>query len=134
MRLLPRRSLALAVVWGIALAACHPQTAAPGEKRAQRNVITQEEIEAADASNVYDLIAHLRSEYLRDRGVISIKKNTHSRAVVFLNDQEYGILETLRNMPPNRIAEIRYFTGTEAASKYGSQYGGGVVLLISRVE
>ena len=134
MRLFARGSVTAVLLLEGALAACHPHTSDPAEKRAQRNVITQEEIDGSDASNVYDLIAHLRGEYLRDRGTISIKKNTHSRAVVFLNDQEYGILETLRNMPPNRISEIRYFTGTEAASKYGSQYGGGVVLLVSRVE
>jgi len=98
----------------------------------QRNVITQEEIEASTASNVYDLIAQLRGDFLKDRGKISIRTNQHERAVVFLNDQEYGILETMRNIPITRISEIRYYPGTEAVNRFGAQYGGGVVFLVSR--
>ena len=81
---------------------------------------------------MYDVIARLRSSYLIDRGRTSIRTNTHARAIVFLNDQEYGIPETMRNIPPGRIAEIRFFPGTEAVSRFGSQYGGGVIQLISR--
>ena len=127
-------SLALAVTASFALAACHSQPAGGAAGRSVRNVITQAEIDSSDASNVYDLIARTRGEFLKDRGATSIKMNTHARAVVFMNDHEYGILETLRNIPRNRIGEIRYYPGIEAVAKYGSQYGGGVVLLLSRVE
>ena len=99
----------------------------------QRYVITQEEIDASTASNVYDLIAQLRADFLKDRGKVSIRMNQHEKAVVFLNDQEYGILETMRNIPIGRISEVRYYPGTEAVNRFGAQYGGGVVMLISRI-
>jgi hypothetical protein len=125
-----RRAL-LVVVTSLSLAACHAQ--APGSgRRTARNVITQEEIESSNASNLYDLIASLRGDFLKDRGTISIKTNTHERAVVFLNDQEYGILETLRNIPPGRVSEIRYISGIDAVNRFGSQYGGGIVMLVSK--
>ena len=107
----------------------------PGDRQGhgtQRNVITQEEIEASTASNVYDLIAQLRDDFLKDRGKISIRTNQHEKAVVFLNDQEYGILETMRNIPVGRVSEIRYYPGTDAVNRFGAQYGGGIVMLISR--
>ena len=110
--------------------ACHQQPAAGSG--GQRYVITQEEIEASTASNVYDLIAQLRGEFLKDRGKISIRTNQTERAVVFLNDQEYGILETMRNIPVGRISEVRYIPGTDAVNRFGAQYGGVVVMLISR--
>jgi len=110
--------------------ACHQQ-ASTGHA-SQRYVITQEEIEASTASNVYDLIAQLRADFLKDRGKISIRTNQHEKAVVFLNDQEYGILETMRNIPIGRISEIQYYPGTEAVNRFGAQYGGGVVFLVSR--
>ena len=113
------------------LVACH-NAANSGPNRL--TVITRDEIDSSSASNVYDLIARLHSEFLKDRGKVSIRANTHERAVVFLNDQEYGIPETMRNIPTSRIAEIRYFSPTDAAARYGSQYGGGVILLISRSE
>src|SRR5258705_4977531 len=120
--------IALALVLSLG---CHHQPAGV-RGSASRNIITQEEIEAADANNVYDVIARLRGSYLIDRGRTSIKTNQHSRAIVFMNDIEYGIPETMRNISPGRIAEIRYYSGTDAVDRYGAQYGGGVILLISK--
>jgi hypothetical protein len=123
-----------AVLASIVVLACHQQSPEQASARSARNVITQAEIDSARASNVYDLIARLRADFLRDRGTVSIKTNTHERAVVFVNDQEYGIPETLRNLLPSRFSEIRFFSGTDAVIKFGAQYGGGVIQLISRVE
>jgi outer membrane cobalamin receptor len=117
----------------VLVTACHRHQPADGGS-SLRNVITQEQIDSSHASNIYDVITRLRGEFLRDRGRISIRTNQHERAVVFLNDQEYGIPETMRNIPVGRISEIRYFSGTEAVAKFGSQYGGGVIQLISRTQ
>lgn len=116
----------------VLLAACHSQsrTSAP----TSRNLITQEEIDSSDAGNIYDVVARLHGSFLNDRGRTSIRTDTHSRAIVFLNDQEYGIPETMRNIPPGRIAEIRFFPGTDAVARFGAQYGGGVIQLISRTQ
>lgn len=112
-------------------AACHQQGAgAAGSSSA--NLITQDQIDSSDASNVYDVIARLRGNYLRDRGKVSILGNQHDSPVVFLNDQEYGIPETMRNIPRSRVSEIRFFSGTDAVARFGAQYGGGVIQLISR--
>ena len=116
----------------VVLAACYHQPSTGAGGRSVRNVITQEQIDSTSAANVYDLIARLHADFLKDRGKTSIKTNQRDRAVVFLNDQEYGIPETLRNLQPDRFMEIRYFSGTDASSKFGSQYGGGVIQLISR--
>ena len=115
----------------VMLAACHQQVSTSGHG-IQRNVITQDEIDASSASNVYDLIAQVRGDYLKDRGKVSIRTNQREKAVVFLNDQEYGVLETMRNIPLGRVSEIRYYPGTDAVNRFGAQYGGGVVMLVSR--
>src|SRR4051812_2278915 len=113
--------------------ACH--SARPAGGGAGGRVITRDEIEAAGSANVYDLIARLHAEFLNDRGRTSIlAANQHDQAYVFLNDVAYGPLESMRNMAPSRIETIRYFSGTDAVSRFGSQYGGGVIQLISRVE
>ena len=126
------RGIIIAAVVGAITVACHAQEPTPGIAPHSRNVILQDEIDSTRSSNVYDLIARTRGDFLKDRGSVSIKTNQHSRAVVFLNDQEYGIIETLRNVLPNLIGEIRYFSGTDAVSRFGAQYGGGVIQLISR--
>lgn len=125
------RRLSLTVVVLLFVSACTAQKAGrPGSVR--RDVITEEEIEASNATNVYDLVASLRGDYLKDRGVISIKTNTREKAVVFLNEQEYGVVETMRNIPKGRISEVRYIPGVDAVNRFGAQYGGGIIMLISR--
>ena len=124
-----RFAVLCALVFTAAVACHRQQSNGPGFVR---NVITQAQIDSTGYTNVYDVIARLHAEFLRDRGPVSIKSNQHGRAVVFLNAQEYGIPETLRNFPAGGVAEIRYFRGTEAVPKFGSQYGGGVIQLISR--
>lgn len=117
---------------GFVVDACHPHRPPDAGGPSLRNVITQDQIDSSRAANVYEVITRLHGEFLRDRGRTSIRSNQHARAVVFLNDQEYGIPETMRNIPIGRVAEIRYFPGTEAVARFGSQYGGGVIQLISR--
>jgi hypothetical protein len=126
-----RPAVVVATMLALVLA-CHSQPPAPDGTFSVRNVITQAQIDSTGYTNVYDVIVRLHAEYLRDRGIVSIKSNQHARAVVFLNDQEYGIPETLRNVPASGVSEIRYFAGTDAVTKFGAQYGGGVIQLISR--
>ena len=116
----------------IVVAACHPHQPADAGGSSLRNVINQDQIDSSRAANVYEVVTRFHGEFLRDRGRTSLQTNQHARAVVFLNDQEYGIPETMRNIPVGRVAEIRYFPGTEAVAKFGAQYGGGVIQLISR--
>jgi hypothetical protein len=124
------RHLALAALWIVL--GCHAQpVGAPGSVE---NVITREQIDAVKASSIYDVIVRLRAEFLNDRGRTSIRTNATSRAVVFLNDQEYGIPETMRNIPPGRIETVRHFSGSEAVVRFGAQYGGGVIQLTSRTD
>jgi outer membrane cobalamin receptor len=127
-----RRLLLGCLVGSLAIVACHRQEPRLDSGSSLRNVITQDQIDSSSAANVYDLIVRLNAGFLRDRGRISIRTNQHERAVVFLNDQEYGIPETMRNIPPGRISEIRFYRGTEAVARFGSRYGGGVIQLISR--
>ena len=129
----PRSLMALGLVVALAAAACHPSTT-PSSGSSLRNVITQDQIDSSDAHSVYELIARTRPEFLRDRGSVSIKQNIHERAVVFINGQEYGILETLHNLAIGRFSEVRFYPGIDAVAKFGAQYGGGVVELISRTE
>lgn len=96
------------------------------------NIITESEIRQYPAASVYDVIAQLRPEYLRDRGRVSLLTTAHDVATVFLNDVEYGQLADMKTMPSAEIAEVRFYSGIDAVIKFGRQYGSGVIQLISR--
>lgn len=125
------RARALFFVVALAIG-CHAQRS--GTSGSLGRVITREQIAEQDARSIYDVIVRLHAEFLNDRGRTSIRINTTSRAVVFLNDQEYGALETMRDIPPDRVQEVRYFSGSDAVVRFGAQYGGGVIQLRSRTE
>lgn len=116
----------------LALAACHhtPDVASHGSGD---NYISSEELEAAGTASVYDVILRAHGLFLRNRGQTSVYGRSVPRAVVFLGETEYGEIETLRNQPASHFERVRYWSGTEAAQKFGNQYNGGVIQLIPRV-
>jgi len=117
--------LGLAVLAG---ACAHPNAGSGGN----RLLITEEEIQTSNAATAYDVIARLRGEFLRQRGPTSLVLQSRARAVVFLKDQEYGPIETLRDVRSSDLAEIRFFPGPDAVTRFGSQYAGGVIQIVPR--
>jgi len=96
------------------------------------NVITEDEIRDNGAGTIYEVIAQLRPEYLRDRGPAALTGGARDVAIVFLNSQEYGPLSILNQVAASDISEVRYYSGIDAVIKFGRAYGNGVIQLISR--
>ena len=95
-------------------------------------VITEDELRSVQGNTMYDVIAKLRPQYLRDRGPIALTGGARDVATVFLNTEEYGPIASLRDFPATDIEEVRYFSGIDAVTKFGRYYGTGVIQLISR--
>ena len=100
----------------------------------QRNIITTEEIKAANAASAYDLIAKLRGNFLRSRGQNSVLLKQPKEPTVYLDDAEYGSIASLRQIPASTIAEIRFIEGTDAMRKYGSNHVSGVIQIYTRYQ
>ena len=126
-----RRSLSILVI-GAAMA-CAPaaSTTSTGVKR-QANVITQAEVQASFESNAYDVVNKLRPMFLKTRGRSTVQGTNPEYASVFLDDQFYGDLNSLKTIAATQIQEIRYYPGTEVAMKFGMQYGAGVTAVKTR--
>jgi len=124
------RSALLVVL--LAGSACHRRTE-PYLSSVSRNVITMEELAPWTTHSAWEAISQLRGSFLRSRGPVSVQnREAPTQAWVFLNSTEYGPLESLRNVPVEGLAEIRYYSGTEAVMKFGSRFGAGVIQLVSR--
>ena len=126
-----RKTLSILVV--AAAMACAPAatTNTTGVKR-QANIITQPEIQASFESNAYDVITKLRPMFLKTRGRTSIREGDPEYASVFVDDQYFGDLSSLKSIAAPQIQEIRYYPGTEVATKFGMQYGAGVIAIKTR--
>lgn len=115
------------------LTAC--ATPAPGNVGLRDyNVIKQNEITAQNGVNAFELITHLRPSYLKTRGRSSINNASVSTeyASVFLDGQYFGDLTSLRNIPTMNIMEIHYLPSNESVTRYGMQYGSGVIDIRTR--
>jgi hypothetical protein len=98
------------------------------------NLITQSEITAQNGTNAWDVISHLRPQYLKTRGRTTIQAPSvaNEYASVFMDGQFYGDLNTLRNIASINIRQIRYLPANEAVTRYGMQYGNGVIEITTR--
>ena len=118
----------------IGLSAC--ATASTGKARARDyNVITQDEIVAQNGTNAYEVISHLRPQYLKTRGRTTIQGQptvASEYASVFMDNQFFGDLNSLTNIPTINIKEIHYLPVNEAVTRYGMQYGNGVIEIRTR--
>jgi hypothetical protein len=92
-----------------------------------RSLITDEEIAAAHVTSAYDAVERLRPLWLRSHGETSINTPGTQYANVYVDGQRYGDLSTLRNLLAGQIAEMRYYSGPEGATKFGLQNSGGVI-------
>jgi len=107
-------------------------TAAPTSGLANQSVITRTDIERIHAGSALDIVQRYRADVLTAHAPSSVYLDKHIHPVVFLNGQYYGAVDELRNIPADGVEEIHFFGGPDAVSKFGSQYGGGVIQIVSR--
>lgn len=115
-------------VLALAIASC----VKPATGTTRDNVITQDQIEQSNAISAWDVVAHYRGDFIRNRGNTSITMGTQDIPVVFLNDVEYGPIQSLRDIRAVDVAEIDLYSGPDAVIRFGSRYGGGVIQCKSR--
>jgi hypothetical protein len=127
-----------AVLAMIALAVGCASSGVPTSGKNQ-NVITAEEISQTSATSAYELIQHLRPNYLRTRGAVhgspSADGTNHLEAVdivVYLNEARFGGTEQLRQIAFTDIREIRYYSASEATTKWGTGHSAGAIQVVTR--
>ena len=118
-----------------AIIGCAPASGTSGPSRAsavprRASVLAAEEIVAAyaDVMTAYDALARLRPNWLNAHGVSSFDPGSSEFAIVFVDGQQYGGLNSLRNIPAYQVAYFRYYDVTEAGATFGLRGGTGGVI------
>lgn len=119
------RHLYLAVV--VAVLGCAASASSRSTAPGRGNILTGEEIALAhaDVTTAYDAIARLRPNWLAAHGVTSNPANGGGTrfAIVFVDGQPYGDLNSLRDIQAYYIGDIRYYDITEAGARFGIRGG-----------
>jgi outer membrane cobalamin receptor len=115
-----------AVLSVFAVVAC--SSATKGTSR-DRMIIRADEIATVQAANAYDIVSKLRGSFLRTRGPTSTRNITSPPSImVFLDGILVGPVDnSLKQIPATEVQEIRLYSATDAVTKYGSRFNGGVI-------
>jgi hypothetical protein len=105
---------------------------APKATRPQsRDVLTAEDLLATGASNVYDAIQKLHSEWLRPRTPNSSIMYPPV-VLVYLNGQPAGGVESLRSLPVAGVATAEFYSASDATTRWGTSNTGGAIAITQR--
>jgi hypothetical protein len=125
-------TLRILLVLGLAILA-----ATPLRSQRRSDILTAEEIERSQGrgSTAFDVVQSLRPRWLRASEVLLtpsaapiIEQGPH----VYMNDVDQGDAEYLKTIPVELIAEMRWLSANQAASRYGPTSNPGIVVALKR--
>lgn len=128
-------SLAAVVVLGCASGGVPDPTVTANTRRT--NILSADEIENAhaDVTSAYDAVARLRPNWLAAHGITSGQNMGAGTefALVYLDGQRYGDLNSLRGIPAYQVGTLRYYDVTQAGARFGIRAGSsGVIEVMSK--
>jgi multidrug efflux pump subunit AcrA (membrane-fusion protein) len=141
-----RNACVVAVVVLTAAACSSPKSSVSGGAKPGPNLITADEIARANVQNAYEAVQKLRPAMLRQRQIASADgqggvRNGRSASgtavaagevLVYMDNTRLGDVEQLRQISVASISAVRYFSASEAQTKWGSGHAGGVIEVLTR--
>lgn len=120
----------------LALAAC-ATAGTGGEERPEessRNFISSAEVQEAQGSyrNAYEIVESLRPMWTRSRGRVSRQSPDAGLPRVFVDGNRFGDLQSLRGIGVETVESIRYLSPSDATTRYGTGYPGGIIMVNTR--
>jgi outer membrane cobalamin receptor len=119
------------VVAGLLFSGC-AVAKAPLKADQDREVLSGEEIQRSNATDAYDAVRKLRGNFLSYRGPTSLAGTSSPNPTVYVDDQAYGPLTSLRNIPAAQVSLIRLYRSWEATQKFGTGNMGGVIAVYTK--
>ena len=145
------RALAHAAAISLVAAACasSPPSSSGGTPgpRTGPNFITADEISRVNVQNAYEAVQKLRPSMLRQRQVASANGQggvgkdapavtgtsvSAGQLVVYVDNTRLGDVDQLRGIAASSIFSVRYFSASEAQTKWGSGHPGGAIEVITK--
>jgi hypothetical protein len=131
------RCASLLLVAALSVAGCAsgaPQGAseaagAPTATRRDPNVISAEEIAASKENDLYSAIQRLRPAFLSTRGMTSLGNASQEFVQVYVDGSRVGDINSLRQIRPEDVKEIRHLTAAEATQAYGTGNTMGAIVV-----
>jgi hypothetical protein len=125
MRLSPRALAAAASLVLLSLGCAPRQASTAGAPRADRNILTADQLRSQSWTNAYEAVEALRTNWLKPRGTDSF--NSPSVVIVYLDNVKLGGVENLRALQLSNILSIRHYDANQANARWGVGHAAGVI-------
>jgi hypothetical protein len=100
-----------------------PAPAKAKPAKSDPNHLSAEEVAADNRPTTYDVVDHLRRAWLRKDML------TGEDLVVYMDEQNIGGADKLRDIPTVDVAELQYLPNKEAVKRWGSDIKGSVIVV-----
>ena len=105
------------------------RASAPAPARSSRSVLTADEILKTGATNAFQAIQKARPSWLNTRPTNDARGGAlYEGLAVYVDGVRYE--ERLDQLPATSIKEIRFLDGREATTRFGTNHGGGALLIL----
>lgn len=114
------------------LGGCVSGGASPGtDLQRDPDRISPEELQTLPTGTAFDAVERLRANWLRSRSTTITGGSGGSVNLprVFVDDRDFGSLDSLRGFHLDSVAEILFMSGRDATTRYGTGYPGGIIHL-----
>ena len=125
-------ALACAVAMALSAACASSSSGAGGGPKPGPNLITADEISRVSVVNAYEVVQKLRPAMFRQRQVASANAQANGELVVYVDNNRFGDVDSLRQISASSIAALRYFSASEAKTKWGSGHPGGAIEVVTK--
>jgi hypothetical protein len=96
-------------------------TGAPSSSvRRDADIITVDEISTASGQTVFDVVRALRPAWLRRSRPTAMMQQNESELLVYVDGARFGDVESLRQIVPSTVQNIRYYSSSAAQAKFGA--------------
>ena len=107
-------------------------TSRPPRAPRTSDVLTEEEFAGSAIADAFRLVLHYRPQWLRSRGPLRVLDPNAGQAQVYVNNVRWGHVSLLRDITTHEVVEMRYLSASEATTRYGPNYAGGVIEVTTR--
>ena len=118
-------TLVFAVLVGLIAGACAPGAAGRGPAPSSTAVITRAELDRVPGASAFDAIRQLRPGWL-NRPLAPSGSGT-SPIMAYLDGQQWGTVNDLRNIPTEQIERIAFISAADATTRYGTGHQSGAI-------
>jgi hypothetical protein len=112
------------------LVACTSATANGAGRRADQNVLSAAEIEAANVGTLHDAIVLLRPHFLFTRGRTSMRPQNTLLPGILVNSVPQPSLESLRAISARDVQYVRFLSAPDATTRFGTGYMAGAIEVV----